>query len=147
MRCTRRPLLLAMLLLVAVRGDVLTQAPSTNITGTYGCAGTNPNGTPYAGRVGLVQHGETWDLRWELNGGQTALGIGLLRQNVLAVIFQTSDGFIGLAVYTVEPATETAPMRLVGHWLDPDGGGTYTETLTQMTTTEPRVPVPGERPL
>jgi hypothetical protein len=100
-------------------------AAEPDITGKYNCEGSNPGGKMYRGIVEITKKGDTYLVRWNLSGGDSYQGVGLLEGKTLAVSFNA--GVIGLAVYRVEKGG-----KLVGRWTIGNGKGkVYTEKLTK----------------
>ena len=110
------------------------QTLATDITGAYVCDGRNPDGSPYSGTVEIRAEGAVYQLAWTFNGGGSAIGVGLRADAVLSVIYQTSDGVIGLSSYRITKAGPT--VRLVGTWTIP--GGTPVVSTETMTKGKPQ---------
>ena len=121
--------------LLAWPGRAVAQAPP-DLTGLYRCEGINPDGSPYAGRVQITAEGKTWVLSWEFEHGGSGIGLGLWQAGVLAVIFKTNDGTLGVTAYVLTDG------RLVGKWTVPGAGKVFTETLTN-TASRVAAPAPG----
>lgn len=105
---------------VAVVAFLTSVSMAADVTGSYSCKGTNPNGTPYSGTVVIKENGGGYLVTWTIGGGQAYSGAGILTGN----IFSASWGS-GVVVYRVE-----SDGRLVGKWLNASGGDLGTETLT-----------------
>lgn len=123
---------------VVVLSALLVSIPASvqlTIAGHYGCEGINPDGSTYKGQVEIVAQGDLWSLRWDFGNGASGAGIGLLdAEGILSVIFQTSEGAIGLASYRVE-REGSSTVRLVGRWTVPGdpAGRVLTEVLTLVS--------------
>ena len=114
---------------IIVASAVILIAPASmraaDITGTYSCAGKNPDGKGYSGKVEITKNGDTFRIKWTLVSTESYEGIGILANDVLAVAFSV-DNKAGVVSYKVEKG------KLVGKWAVADGKGTvYTETLTK----------------
>lgn len=110
------------------------QAAQTSLAGTYRLEGTNPDGKAYTGLVSIQASGRVWQLRWQ-SADAEAVGYGLLRDKVIAVVFQTSDGAIGVASYTVTGGN--GKHRLIGQWFYPPTDVVGTETLIETKDIPP----------
>lgn len=106
-----------------------------DLPGVYLCAGTNPDGQPYEAVVEIAQEGEVWALRWTFEPHGQAVGVGVLRGETLAVIYQTESGVIGLVAYTLE--RDGPELRLVWQWTVPGLPRLLTETLTKTSVRNP----------
>lgn len=93
---------------------------AAEVTGSYTCKGTNPNGSPYTGTVVIKENGGGYLVTWTIGESMTYSGAGILTDK----IFSASWGN-GVVVYKVE-----SDGRLVGKWLNASGGDLGTETLT-----------------
>lgn len=106
-------------LLVALA--IATQGP--DITGEYACTGTGADNASYSVSLEVERDGDTYALTWATPQGTTGVGIGLLKNGVLSVIFQTPNG-IGLASYAVGKG------QLDGTWTVPGSDESYPELCT-----------------
>lgn len=93
---------------------------AADVTGSYTCKGTNPNGSPYTGTTVIKENGGGYLVTWNIGGGMIYSGAGILTDN----IFSASWGN-GVVVYRVQNDG-----RLIGKWLNASGGELGTETLT-----------------
>ena len=96
------------------------------IPGTYVVTGVVPDGTKYTleARI-LAEDKQTARIDYYIEGDLVAVGIGIRTGNVLSVIFQTSNGAIGLSSYKVEKNT------LTGTWVLPGFKGHGIEVFTR----------------
>src|SRR5262245_44383634 len=80
-------------------GSATTTA--VNVAGRYTVAGTNPDGSQYAGSLEVLPHGNVFQFRW--NAGTQYDGIGVRNGRTVAVAFASgSDGSgCGVVDYTV----------------------------------------------
>lgn len=131
---TRRRWLLAAVALTLCL-TVAPQAQVSDLAGVYVCEGTNGDSDTYRGTVEVQTHGDTWHLAWAFEGGETGEGVGVLEGAVLAVIFRTSSGAIGVAAYRVERTGDG--LKLVGRWTMPGAPILATETLTRTRVQTP----------
>jgi hypothetical protein len=76
-------------------------APTLNVVGRYTVAGTNPDGSQYAGSLEVIPRGKVFQFRW--NAGTQYDGIGVRNGRTVAVAFASgSDGSgCGVVDYTV----------------------------------------------
>jgi hypothetical protein len=99
-----------------------------DLTGTYSCRGQNFDGKPYEATVQVEKENDAYQLLWIANDEVVAVGMGVLRNDVLAVAY--FSGSPGVVAYHLE-----GEGRLVGHWTVPDAGGIVaSETLTRTST-------------
>jgi hypothetical protein len=80
---------------------------AAGLAGDYLVAGSNTNGTPYKGALGVFEEGEHWRLSWRT--GTNYEGYGLLRDGWLGVSWGSPD--CGVVLYT-----RTADGNLDGVW-------------------------------
>lgn len=122
MRLQRRILGVFLLWLSAM---ATTAAAEHNLDGVYIVKGQNPNGTTYEGTAAIAKLAHTYSIQWQLDGQLVGVGIGILRGDHLAVIFQTARGEIGLAIYTIKGK------QLEGAWTTPGSDMVTVEILTR----------------
>lgn len=125
------------LILAVIAVALLVTAPAhaqQTIAGRYAVEGSNPDGSTYKGQVEIAAQGDVWNLQWTFGQGGS-IGVGLLDGGgtILSVIFQTSEGTIGLASYRVE--RNGPSVRLIGRWTVPGDPMAHvlTETFTQAS--------------
>lgn len=111
-----------------------------DIAGRYSVEGHDPNGQSYGGTLDLARDGEAWSFHWDFGNG-TAIGVGLLDGDVLAVVCQFNTGGICLSIYRI--VRDAQHLRLVGHWTIPGTVGVFDETLTRDPNAVP--PTSGQR--
>jgi hypothetical protein len=110
----------------AVLAATLATASAQSIGGKYRVAGTNLDGSRYAGTVEIVASGgATCRIAWT-TGGTTAKGICMRQGATLAAAYVMS-GAIGLIVYHIKPDGV-----LDGMWTIADQPGSGTDVLTPM---------------
>jgi hypothetical protein len=86
----------------------------------------SPSGKPYRTIVEIAKDGQTYVLRWRNQEG-AAVGIGILRNDVLAVSYFTGRD-LGVVVYRIEKGP-----TLTGQWgIFGADGQLYPETLTRV---------------
>ena len=74
-----------------------------DITGLYTMTGTNPGGMgEYRGEVAVVQTGDVHQVGWTV-GGTRHVGTGVLRGEILSVVYQPVGEQAGIAVYELQP--------------------------------------------
>lgn len=127
-------------LVTVLSGVNAAQAP---LAGTYRLEGKNPDGKAYTGLVSIQASGRVWQLRWE-SADAEAVGYGLLRDKILSVVFQTSDGAIGVASYTLTGGL--GKRRLTGQWFYPPTDFIGTETLIETKDIPASAPPPRRPP-
>lgn len=132
-------LFVGVVLVTALSG---AHAAAPSLAGTYRLEGKNPDGKAYTGLVSIQASGRVWQLRWQ-SADAEAVGYGLLRDKVLAVVFQTSDRAIGVASYTLTGGQ--GKHRLTGQWFYPPTDLVGTETLTETKDIPPPITVPAPR--
>jgi hypothetical protein len=86
------------------------------VTGTYSVAGTNPNGSHYAGTVAVEATGDTYLVTWTV-GGSNSVGRGVFLSTTLAVGGVLGDGGF---VFAMSPKDG----NLQGIWTDMRSGTT-----------------------
>lgn len=123
----------------AVGASVAPEKPA-DLSGMYLAEGKNPDGSEYQAAVAIEAKGEVYALTWELGQG-SAIGLGMVQKDVLAVIYAPSvGGPAALIAYAVNGDT------LVGKWTIPGEPGVGTETLTKRGTAhKPAKTKPGQR--
>ena len=94
--------------------------------------GTNPDGKAYAGTATITKLEHTWSLQWMSEDELMAVGIGIRKDDVLAVVFQTKNGTIGLSLYTIRRG------KLEGTWTVPGADLVANETLTKTKPPKPQ---------
>ena len=99
-------------------------AVAADVTGSYSCRGTNPDGTPYSGSTVISRNGGGYTLKWTF-GEAGHSGTGILTGDLLSASFGAPGHPYGVVVYQVKNDG-----RLVGKWINPSGGSFGTETLT-----------------
>ncbi len=113
-----------------------------DISGTYRCVGTNPDGTQYRGVVEIVKNEGTYRVTWMVGRHMTSIGIGLVRDGNFTVSY-VADGNLGIIVYRIQKGPQ-----LVGEWTmlgaDPD---LFPETLTKLGVSAYNGTEPGRRSL
>lgn len=117
-------------LLLEATGLAQSPPPTDDLAGIYLCEGA-AMGMSYTAVVTISPSGEVWDLSWAFEPHGQAVGVGILKDGVLAVVYQLETGDIGLSVYTVR--REGSVVRLEGRWTVPGVEGTFPETLTKTT--------------
>ena len=110
----------------AVLVATATTASAQEIGGKYRVAGTNLNGSRYAGTAEIVATGgATCRIAWT-TGGTTAKGLCMRQGGTLAAAYVMS-GAIGLIVYQIKPDGV-----LDGVWTIADQAGSGTDVLTPI---------------
>jgi len=100
-------------------------AAKADITGSYDCEGTNPDGKTYKGKVEISKDGDIYHVKWAIGAGDNYEGIGILEGDVFAVSYY--GGINGVVVYRVQKGGS-----LAGKWSIVGGKGkVYTETLSK----------------
>jgi len=108
-------------------------------SGVYLCEGTNPDGKRYRGIVQIAAVDDTFLVRWTLSDDIEVTGVGILRNDMLAVSY--FGGTPAVVVYKVDPE------KLVGEWtMGGADGKTFAETLTRMPEASLTIPKQQERP-
>jgi hypothetical protein len=116
-------------------------APPTDLSGLYACAGTNPDGSPYSAVVEIAKAKDAYFVRWTLTDDTQVVGVGILSGSVLGVSYFTGAPFV--VVYA------TTSGGLEGKWTSPGAQGVvFSEKLTKMSAQEskPRKPEPKPDP-
>ena len=142
MTITRAALVAALVGVVCVACATAQEFMPIGLAGVYDCKGDNPDGSTYTGQTTITETGnETVSLAWTFppNGG--ARGVGLRRSDTLSVIFQTSDGGLGLAAYAIARDGEGV-VTLTGRWTAPGQPIVSVETLTRSGLAPATRPVP-----
>ena len=120
-----RALVAIVLLLAVLNAPTIAQAPS--FVGAYTTIGRDADGKPFAGTVEIrsTNDAAVFLVQWDAapNG---SVGVGILDGAVLAVIFQTEGGAIGLGSYHIDGN------QIIGRWLFPGEPGLHVETLTKQ---------------
>lgn len=106
---------------------LLVGAAEAAVEGTYRCAGTNPDGSQYHGRVVIQPAGEAYSLRWSIEGASHQ-GIAIFQDDILAA----SWGMPGQPGFGVVVYRRDSDGTLTGQWVGPNGGDLATETLTPI---------------
>ena len=122
-----RPVGLSILALVLCLSIPVHSGAEIDISGTYRCVGTNPDGTQYRGVVEIVKNEGTYRVTWMVGNHMTSIGIGLVRNGNFTVSY-VAGGNLGIIVYRIQKGPQ-----LVGEWTmlgaDPD---LFPETLTKI---------------
>ena len=111
-----------------------------DLSGVYQCEGVGPNGKPYRGTVEIAKNEQTYRVKWTIAPDGVYLGIGILKDDMLAVSY--FGQVVGVVLYKIEKGP-----RLVGEWtvIGADGQ-VFSETLTKPSlkaaTPEPKKPSP-----
>lgn len=105
-----------------------------SLAGVYICEGLNPEGHPYTAVLEIAEYGQHIRARWTFPDGPPAFGVGLLRDQVLAISY-FGPRSVGLIVYQVEDDKIVA-----GEWIVAGARGVYRESLTKVP--DGHVPVP-----
>lgn len=103
----------------------LAAQEAKSITGVYACEGVSPDGR-YQAMLELVQHGDEVHARWTFPEGLQVLGIGLVRNGLLAISY-AGPVAVGLVVYEVENGVIS-----VGDWITPGSQGVYREWVLKV---------------
>jgi hypothetical protein len=99
-------------------------AETLTLASTYDVAGTNADGSKYAGVANIeVISDSTFTIKWSISGS-TYTGFGMRMNNALAATY-TLNGQPGLVIYQVEPGG-----RFDGLWAVRGQNGNGTERLT-----------------
>jgi hypothetical protein len=124
-----------LLLVVALFGghdsSIIHGESASNLHGTYASEGIDFDGSRYRGTVVLAKHGDIYYVQWRFGSRLSALGIGIVTNDMLAVSYYGRS--IGVALYEIDGT------RLVGRWAESGSPGTvFHETLTRMPDAPPR---------
>lgn len=120
--------LLVLLALVSVL-NLAVPAPilAHDLSGTYQCVGVGPNGAQYRGVVEIMKNDQTYRLKWTIAPDGVYLGIGILKDDQLAVSY--FGQVLGIVLYRIQKGPQ-----LVGEWtMIGADGQVYSETLTKMS--------------
>ena len=101
---------LVVLLAAQVPRSAMAESPTAELQGTYDGSGTDADGTGYRTTVRIEKRGDVYYLQWQFPSGPTAVGIGILDGNVLAVSYYGTS--VGVVLYRIDGTT------LDGHWTD-----------------------------
>ena len=95
------------------------------LNGTYKItAATTPTGGgSYSGTVDITPNGETYNVKWTLEGGASYGGVGMKRGNTLIVGWGVGEKSAGTVVYELKDG------KLDGKWAQPGGPQLGTEVL------------------
>lgn len=128
---------LVLLLFLVAAPQIAYTDQEQDLVGVYACEGVNARGQSYRGIVEIILTGQVLQLRWTLDSGDVAYGLGLRDGKRLSVSY-AADGTIGLVVYKIKGH------RLTGRWTGPGATGTFAETLTRQKpgAAAPVVPSP-----
>jgi hypothetical protein len=117
----------AIILILTAAAPSRAQAPDREVEGVYRCEGTNPDGSRYRGVVEIRKDADTYRVSWTMSQRASALGIGILRGDVLAVSYFTGES-LGIVAYRMEKGGQ-----LIGEWAVLGAGGQIRpETLSRM---------------
>jgi hypothetical protein len=126
------PLVVA--LLIGHDSSIIHGQSARDLHGTYDSEGTDLDGRRYRGTVVIAKHGDVYYLQWKFAARLSALGIGIVTNDMLAVSYYGRS--LGVAVYEIDGS------RLVGRWAESGSGGStatiFSETLTRMPDDQPR---------
>lgn len=126
----RRLALLLVLFVLALASA--PQAAEPELVGAYQCHGTNPDGNAYTGSVEIQKHGDVYHLRWQLESGEVAFGLGIVVDGKLSVMaFAIDNDLKVLKAQNVAVYHWTDTDTLEGVWAGPFTDGVYVETLTK----------------
>jgi hypothetical protein len=101
-------------------------AQDGDLSGIYRCEGVGASNERYEAIVEIAKHDKAYMLRWISPGGVSAVGVGLIQGDALAVTFYTGRA-VGVVIYRIQEGSE-----LVGQWTQLDGNGeAYEERLTK----------------
>jgi hypothetical protein len=103
----------------------LAAQEARSVTGVYACEGVSADGR-YRAMLELVQHGDQVHARWTFAEGLQVLGIGLVRNGVVAISY-SGPVAVGLVVYEVENGAIS-----VGDWITPASQGVYREWVLKL---------------
>ena len=109
-----------------VLGLSATVGMAQDIGGHYAVAGTNINGSPYAGEAMVTLTSDTTcEIEW-ITGDVSSYGICMRHDNAFATGYQLGDA-VGLGIYLVQQDGS-----LIGTWTVAGQEGSGTEVLTPM---------------
>lgn len=124
------------------RGAADLAASSEGLKGSYTVAGSNPNGSPYTGRIILAPTCNTYDVTWKMTS-DTFYGTGITLGGVAVLGYANNMG-VGVGVYDIKQS------HLEGNWVYTDFDrlphtsdirtGSETVRLHQRDTTRAREP-------
>jgi len=80
------------------------------IVGKYQCKGNDLDGMEYTGKVEIKKRGDTYALKWSIDGFGDFEGLGLRTDNVLSVSWLSGVN-AGVMVYQIEKGP-----KLMGRW-------------------------------
>ncbi len=122
-----------------------TTAPATppDIAGKYNVVGSNPDGTPYRGTLGVIPHGDVFQFRW--SAGTQYDGIGVANGNVVAVAFANGENGKGCGVVDYEIRSDGALDGKWGYW-GTNEAGTEKATRTGGSGLEGDYEATGQNP-
>ncbi len=124
-------LLLVVALLVSHDSSIIRGESAPNLHGTYDSEGTDFDGSRYRGTVVIAKHDDIYYVQWRFGSRLSALGIGIVTNDMLAVSYYGRS--LGVALYAIDGN------RLVGRWAESGSTGTvFSETLTRMPDAQPR---------
>ena len=83
------------------------------VEGVYRCEGTIPDGTRYRGVVEIRKDADTYRVSWTMSQRASALGIGILRGDVLAVSYFTGES-LGIVAKARDVKTRAELERVLG---------------------------------
>jgi hypothetical protein len=136
-----RTLLVVLTLVSSLALSVPASTLALDPSGVYQADGIGPNGKPYKGTVEIAKNDQTYRLKWTIAPDGVYLGIGILRDDQLAVSY--FGQVLGVVLYKIEKGP-----RLVGQWTVVGADGqVFTETLTKVamnagTPKQPKKPAP-----
>lgn len=123
-------------LLVLIANTPMAHADhEQELVGVYRCEGHNPDGEVYRGIVEIILTGHVLQLRWTMENGYVAYGMGLRDRKRLSVSY-AGESVLGLVVYEIKGTT------LRGRWTGPGATVTFSETLTKQKPGETLTPPP-----
>lgn len=95
------------------------------LNGTYKItAATTPTGGgSYSGTVDIAPNGDTYNVKWALEGGASYGGVGMKRGNTLVVGWGAGEKSAGTVIYELKNG------KLDGKWAQPGGPQLGTEVL------------------
>lgn len=122
--------LVALGMLVGSTWQAYAQTPPS-LTGVWGLAGTEPDGSTYGGAVAITPHGQGYRLEYEFDSGGRIEAYGVWDGDVLASVFITEYGAPGVASFRL--TKDGDHWRLTGPFLIPPSETEGSETLTKTT--------------